>query len=148
MTRGKRPLGVTLVGILYFLAGLFYIMIGLVLVTASTTEIADAWGDTDSTVVMVLGAIIALVGFVQLMVGLGCFKGWGWVWTLGVVVISIGIIVQIAQTFLRSEITTDDLVSLVVSVLVSLLILAYLFRQNVKAWFGKAKQTPVQTRNQ
>jgi len=90
---------------------------------------------------MALGAVIALVGLVALMVGIGCFKGWGWVWTLGVVVITLGIIVQIVQTFLRSEITSSDLVSLAIPVLVSLLILAYLFKQNVKAWFGKGKKT-------
>ena len=113
--------------------------------TVSSLDLAGTWGTLDSTIVMLLGVIIALIGLIYLMVGLGCFKGWGWVWTLGVVVIIIGIIIQVVQTFLRATITTTDLVNLAISVVIPLLILAYLFKQNVKAWFGKGKQTPVQT---
>lgn len=75
-----------------------------------------------------------LVGIFYLLIGVGCLKGWGWVWTFAVVFTIIGLVLTVAQTLLVG----GSLVSMAISVLISLLILWYLFRQNVKAWFGKA----------
>ena len=137
MAQGSRPLGVTIVGVLYILLAILFILAGLGLIAVgglSDIEFTDEFGDVDQSVIMILGAILLLVGIFYLLIGVGCLKGWGWVWTFAVVFTIIGLVLTVAQTL----IVGGSLVSMVISVLISLLILWYLFRQNVKAWFGKA----------
>jgi hypothetical protein len=141
MAQGKRPLGVTILGILFILLALLYFLGGLGLVAVgglSEVDFSELFGNISSTYVMILGAIILLVGIFYLLIGVGCLKGWGWVWTLAVVFTIIGLILTVAQAIIYADLSTNSLINLGINILISLIILWYLFRQNVKAWFGKA----------
>lgn len=67
--------------------------------------------------------------------GIGCFKGWGWVWTLAVIFAVLGIIMQIASLAMTG---TAGIASVIIGILINAVILWYLFQANVKQWFGKA----------
>jgi len=125
MSDRKRPIGVMIVGVLYFLAGLLFIMVGAV-----------ALGDADE-VIMATGAAILIVGIFYLLLGIGCFKGWGWVWTLGVVFTILGIIITLAAAF-ANGFDMDALWAGLIGIIIPLIILLYLFTHKVKVWFGKA----------
>jgi hypothetical protein len=134
----RRPIGVTLVGILYFLSGLLTLLVGvgLALVDPSVFNGTPLEG-VGQTALFVAGGIFAAIGLISLLIAFGCFKGWGWTWTLGVIFAVIGILVALFSGWSYGW-TSGTMFSMVISILIEILILVYLFRPGVKAWFGKA----------
>lgn len=119
-----RPLGVTILGILWILSGLLMLVGGFV--GGAVLAVAGFGG-----IGAAIGVIFFIVGIVDLLLGVGCFMGWGWVWVVGVIFTAIGLIIGIVTLF-------SDWVSGLVSIIISAIILWYLFQPQVKAYFGKA----------
>lgn len=71
--------------------------------------------------------ILALVGFV---LAYGFWTGKGWAWILGIIFSIIGIIIGLVSIIGNP--------SSVIGIIINGLILYYLTRPHVKAWFGKA----------
>ncbi|HSV42139.1 MAG TPA: hypothetical protein VLH13_01845 [Methanomassiliicoccales archaeon] len=131
----------TLVGILYILIGILQLLAGIALLAVgslSDIDFIDQYGDIDSTIIMLLGGVLILIAIINLLIGVGCFKGWGWVWTLGVVFALINIFFAALQVFLDGGITSNEIINAGISMLIPVLILLYLMTQNVKRFFGKA----------
>ncbi|OPY34678.1 MAG: hypothetical protein A4E32_00152 [Methanomassiliicoccales archaeon PtaU1.Bin124] len=117
------PIGVAIVGVLAFLAGLGWLVIGgAALVAAGAGMIG-----------MAVGVVLLLIGLAFIIFGLGCLKGWGWVWTLGIIMSILGILVSIYRWFVGD----DGLLTAVVAIVINLIIILYLQSAKVKAWFGK-----------
>jgi len=114
-----------IIGVLFFLAGLLFLLAGVV-----------GLGDDDSMVVAA-GAGSLIIGLIYLLLAIGCFKGWGWVWTLGVVFTILGIIITLAAAF-SNGFDMDALWAGLIGIIIPLIILLYLFSHKVKVWFGKA----------
>jgi len=76
------------------------------------------------------GIIIFGIGIFSIIVGIGLMKAKKWAWTLEV--ISTFISLGIGVFYL-----IDDIVSGILTLILSALILYYLYRPNVKAYFGK-----------
>lgn len=114
----RRPILVTLVGVLYFLLAILtlFVAIGLVLL-----ETWDWW------------TILTLVlGVIYFAIALGCFKGWGWVWWVAILFSIVNIGLNVYDMYM------DDFaewLAPVIGILISLLILWYLFTPKVKRWF-------------
>jgi hypothetical protein len=128
MAQGDRPLGVTIIGILFIIGGIITLIgggIGGLVMSVLGLGIVG----------LILGGILAIIGIVYIILGIGCFKGWGWVWTLAVIFAILGIIMQIASLALTG---TAGIVSVIIGILINAVILWYLFQANVKQWFGKA----------
>jgi len=124
--RGSRrgiPVGVAIVGVLAFLLGLMWLMLGVAAVLAEGDEVMSA----------AVGAIAVIIGLAFLLFGLGCLKGWSWVWTLGMVLTVLGLVISFFSWF-RDEL---DVSSLMFSVVFQLILLMYLSTSKVKRWFGK-----------
>lgn len=120
----SRPLGVTIIGILWILAGLL-------------TAIGAGLGGA-ALAVMGLGALGAMVGVVLVIIGLvfialgiGCFKGWPWVWPVGVIFTIIGLVINLLSILSNPG-------AAIVGILIDIIILWYLFQPQVKAWFKVA----------
>ncbi len=124
MSERKRPIGVMIVGVLFFLAGLFFILAGAV-----------GLGNEDS-VVMAAGGVSLIIGLFYILLAFGCFKGWGWVWTLAVVFTILGILVTLWGAF-SNGFDMDALWAGLIGIIIPLIILLYLFSHKVKVWFGK-----------
>jgi hypothetical protein len=84
-----------------------------------------------------MAGVFIIIGLISLLIAFGCFKGWGWTWTLGMIFAVIGIIMAIFQAWSYGW-TTDMVSSAAISVVIELVIIFYLTRKGVKAWFGKA----------
>ena len=145
-----RPTGVTILGVLAILAGIAGLIGGLVLVglgillgtLATSIEITNALTQAGypglgslgigliATIVVVFGVIVLLIGILELATGIGFFGGKGWAWTLGIIVSALNIIIAIVEIAVGSY-------GSVLSLIFSLLILYYLMRPHVKAFFGK-----------
>ena len=86
----------------------------------------------------------------------GLLKGKGWAWTITIILIIIGIAIQIVSTSVGSVCTassslhntnnaTSGIVGSIIGIAINIVILYYLYRPHVKAYFGKAQQQPPTT---
>jgi hypothetical protein len=83
-----------------------------------------------STLLYALGALALIFGILGFVLGIGFLGGKGWAWTLGIVVGILNIIVSIAQTAIGFS-------SSIIGIIFPIIIIYYLMRPHVKAFFGK-----------
>ena len=119
-----RPLGVTILGILWIIGGLFAIFGGVI--GGSILSVAGFGGMGAA-----LGVTAFIIGIIDLLLGIGCFKAWSWVWIVGVIFSAISILIGIV-----SLLTTG--LSALLGIIIAAIILYYLFQPQVKAYFGKS----------
>lgn len=95
-----------------------------------------------------VGAIVLAVGIGYLVVSYGLLRGKGWAWTITVILTIIAIAVQIvsgttASMFNASFIEDTNtfvtgIIAQIVGIAINGVILYYLYRPNVKTFFGKS----------
>ena len=107
-----RPLGVTIVAILTAIGGLIFLGSGLVLLIVG------------------IGVILLALGIAYLVMAYGLWNGRGWAWTITLILSVIGIVVAIASIVAGN-------VSAIISIIIHAVVIYYLYRPNVKAYFGK-----------
>jgi hypothetical protein len=82
----------------------------------------------------------AVLGILYLAFGIGAFRLKGWAWTTGVVALVLHAIRAIAGVAIQGF-SAAKIVSAVITVVIALVLLWYLFRPNVHAAFGKTAST-------
>ena len=95
-----------------------------------------------------IGAIVLAVGIGYLVVSYGLLKGKGWAWTITVILTIIAIGVQIVSgitaSMFNASFTEDTntfvtgIIAQIVGIAINGVILYYLYRPNVKTFFGKS----------
>ncbi len=80
---------------------------------------------------LVIGGILIAIGVFSFVVAYGLLKGKSWAWILTVVLSIISIVVAVI-----SIVTTGSIPN-IISIIISGIILYYLYRPHVKAYFGK-----------
>lgn len=113
----SRPLLITIIGVLYALAGI------AMLALSAIVFIGDA-ASGETGLGAIGGGAGAIVGLIYIIIALGFFKGWKLWWYLGVIFAIIGIILGLLSFPVG-----------LIAVIIELIILWYLFRDNVKAFF-------------
>ena len=81
----------------------------------------------------ILGVVILVLAVLYLAFGIGAWMLKAWAWTLGVISQVLSLILAVVQIALGASITSQ-----IVGIIISGVILYYLFTPNVKAAFGKA----------
>jgi|SRR5436309_1613640 len=151
----RRPTGVTILGVLAILEGIVLLVggiaaigLGLVIGTyagsaftnalsnAGYSGIASIGAGTIAVILLALGAIALILGILYFAVGVGYFGGKGWAWTLGIIATIISVVYNIVQIAFGAFSNALGLV-------IALLILYYLTRPHVKAFFGKGPAATV-----
>jgi hypothetical protein len=104
----------------------------------------------------IVGAVLLAIGIGYIFMTYGLLKGKGWAWTITVILVIVGIGIQVLSAvtgpvFSASFVTTSDvdatnslilgILGSVIGIAISILILYYLYRPNVKSYFGKAQQS-------
>ena len=124
-----RPLFVTIVAILYFIGALILIIGGILIalgtIAASAISAEPIMGLTGAA----MGAVCVVMGIIYLIIAGGLWNGWKIMWYLGVILSALSALLGIV-TILASGFAG------IVGILINLLILYYLFRPNVKEFFG------------
>ena len=120
----ERPLGVTILGILWIIGGLFAIIGGII--GGAILSVAG-FGDLGAAI----GIIVFIIGVIDLLLGIGCFKAWPWVWIVGVIFSAISILTGIGSLFTAGA-------GALLGIIIAAIILYYLFQPQVKAYFGKS----------
>jgi uncharacterized membrane protein HdeD (DUF308 family) len=107
-----RPLGVTLIAILTIIGGLIFLASGLVLL------------------IIGIGIVLLALGIAYLVVAYGLWKGKAWAWTITLILSVIGIIVAIVSIAAGN-------VAAIINVIIHGIVIYYLYKPSVKAFFGK-----------
>ena len=124
--RRNRPLGVTIIGVLLFLFGLFMILGGITLGALTDLEGLD----------LAIEMVALIMGVIYILAAFGFFKGWGFVWLLTMIVVVIGIIWNILSWVLGG-LDMDKVASLLIGLIIPIIILLYMNSSNVKTFFRR-----------
>ncbi|HXS61075.1 MAG TPA: hypothetical protein VN703_09740 [Candidatus Sulfopaludibacter sp.] len=114
----NRPLGVTIIAILAVLGGIGSFLSGL-----TVLAIIPILG-------IIFGGILIIIGLAYFAVAYGLWKGLRWAWILTLIVSVIGIIVGLGSIVVGNA-------GSLFHVIVNAIVIYYLYRPNVKAYFGK-----------
>jgi predicted membrane protein len=91
------------------------------------------------------------IGIGYIVMSYGLLKGKGWGWTITIILIIIGIVIQIVSTSVITTSSVENTKNVIsgivgsitfplIGIAINIVILYYLCRPHVKAYFGKAKQ--------
>jgi hypothetical protein len=129
-------------GIGFLVLGSGLLVVGLVIGTYAGTQLSNQLASsgysglaslsagTIGAILTAIGAIVLILGILYLAVAVGFLGGKGWAWTLAIIGYIIGIIISVAEIALGAVTSAFGLV-------IGILILYYLTRPHVKAFFGK-----------
>lgn len=130
-----RPFVVTILGVLYAIAAIVVIFVGVALM-AGGESLVDELVKQDSSldwlqgISLGAGAGILVLGIIYGVICYGFFKGWSIMWYLGIIFTVIGAVISIATIILGGFAS-------IVTLIIDLIILLYLFKPNVKLFFLK-----------
>ena len=137
----KRPTGVTVIAILIIIGGILLLLAGIGGVAVGSLFISS---QIIGLGFVIIGAIILAVGIGYLVVSYGLLKGKRWAWTITVVLLFIGIAINVVSIIFGSFAINMDTSSFlttnsgsIVGIIISVIILYYLYRPHVKSYFGK-----------
>ncbi len=136
----ERPLGVTILAILAMISGILTIIGGIAFISLGPLLSMAAHRGAGAALALsfiapfgtALGAVFVVIGIISLIVGWGLWKGSSWAWYLSVILLAISLISSVAQMALAPVMAGGGIVSIIIDVV----ILYYLFRPHVKEFFG------------
>ena len=120
-----RPIGITIIAILMIISGIFFIIGGIGFTALSVLSLAFLAGG--------IGSII--LGIASLVVAWGLLKGAGWAWIITLIITIISIIANIISL-------VGGNTASIIGIIIEGIIIYYLYRPNVKSYFGRSR-TPM-----
>jgi hypothetical protein len=141
----SRPTGVTIIAILNIIGGIIMLFGGIALVAAGsilpsfqmTDELSGVPSWLIGTGAIAMGIIVIILGIISFVVAYGLLKGAGWAWSLTVVLSIVSIVLN------AISIASGNFGG-IISIIISAIILYYLYRPHVKSFFGKGKPAAAQ----
>jgi len=132
----ERPFGVTILAILEVIGGILSLAAGAFMLFAAAAFGMMIPGEMPGGIsgfvglmmglFSVIGIVVITIGLISFIIAYGLWNGRGWAWTLCLIFSIIGIIIGILS-----------LPTGIISLIINILILYYLTRPHVKAFFGK-----------
>jgi uncharacterized membrane protein (DUF2068 family) len=135
----SRPVGVTILAVLSILGGIALLCLGGLSALGGTlfsSQVAAAGGTAaaaNSGLLTIIGGAIAVLGVLYIVLAVGLLQLKGWAWLLGIVLSVLSVVGGIAQIVAKPS----SLGSQAVTLIISLVILVYLFTPQVRAAFGR-----------
>jgi hypothetical protein len=131
----RRPTGILIIAILMIIIGIGSLILGIAalsfgLLLSSSDQ--DLPGGLAPGIIASGGFTLAL-GIATLVISWGLLKAKGWAWLLTVIIAIISIINSIAALFVGS-------IPHIIMIIIYGAILYYLFRPDVKSYFGRAQE--------
>lgn len=130
-TGRRRPLGVTIVAILMIVNGIILMAGGAFGVSTAGILGAEVGGLLVGGIMAISSVVIAL-GIASLVIAWGLITGKGWAWVVTVILSIISIIMSIIS------IVAGNFGS-IISLIINGVILYYMYRPDVKSYFGRSK---------
>jgi uncharacterized membrane protein (DUF2068 family) len=152
-----RPTGVTILGVLFVIAGAFSLLGGIATLVAIpfaanvnpnvindelqlngqqqlTPSEQTALAQGSGSILTVLGALLIPLGIASFVVAYGLFKAKRWAWYVAVVLSIIGLVVNVISLVTSNM---GAIAGALVGIAINGIVLYYLSRRNVKEYFGK-----------
>jgi len=154
MQKLSRPLGVSIIANFGIILGIIGLL-GVVIVSVGGVNMANTVASSRVNTAVGSGSVGLEVALYILVVGYGLRKGNAWAWTMSIIGILIGFATtsysiyfttlpvigvignQVGLTAYAGIIADVIIISIIVFVSIELIILYYLYRPHVKAYFGK-----------
>ncbi len=134
--KGGRPDGVTALFLLNIIGGSIAVILGLIFAAIFSRGIGlGATMGMFASILIPIGAILMFTGLLSVWTGWAIWKGAGWTWTLNVYLAIPGIIYRIAIAAHGLIRGNAILACGLIYVPLDVLILYYLLKPDVKAWF-------------
>jgi uncharacterized membrane protein (DUF2068 family) len=147
-----RPLGVTIVailtvinGIILLASGVFAVIFAPQIITSALNqanvtmtdqqgqELANNIAGVASTAAVIGGGIVIAFGIAWLLIAWGLFTAKGWAWIVTV------ILAIVSAIFSAIGIGGGGFIPHVIILIIDIVILYYMYRPNVKSYFGRIK---------
>ena len=125
-----RPTGVTVIAILVIISGVTAIAFGAVFGALLGSFLGSMGSDvfgTEGAIVGAIGGIAIILGILSFVMAWGLLKGKPWAWTVTLILSIINLIFALPSTN-------------IVGLIINAVVLYYLFRPHVKAYFQKSEQ--------
>jgi uncharacterized membrane protein (DUF2068 family) len=153
-----RPTGVTILGVLFVIAGAFALLGGIATLVAIpfvsnvnpnvignelqlngqqpllTPSEQTALAQGSGSILTVLGAVLIPLGIASLVVAYGLFKGKSWAWFVAVALSIIGLVVNVISLVTSNM---GAITGALVGIAINAIVLYYLSRRNVRQYFAK-----------
>jgi hypothetical protein len=141
-TSKSRPTGVTIIAILNIISGIIMVVGGFGLAAISsilptmTTIDPNAGGQMAVAGLLgaggvAIGGILIILGIISFIVAWGLLKGKSWAWSVTIILSIISIVMGIVSLVAGSF-------GSIVNIIIAGIIIYYLYRPHVKAFFGKS----------
>ncbi len=136
----KRPVGVTIIAVIAIVYGVFSLLLAL-LALLGEALLASGVGHVQYEPGTLAYATItdAALGILYLVFGIGVFALKRWAWTTGVVALVLDVVRQIIGVVIHGF-SASNAVGFIITIVVALVVLWYLFRPNVRAAFGFGRE--------
>ncbi len=135
MMKPPRPTGVAVLAILDLLAGILALIGGIFIAALGGSGLLALYGyGFFSGFVAVAGGFVIIIGLLAIVVGWGMWSGKEWAWILAIILYALGALSSLLSL-------AGGNLSSVVGLLINALLLWYMFRPHVKAFFGKGTGT-------
>jgi len=133
MSSRSRPLGITLLAVLHVIQAVALFLGGIGLI-ALGAFIRRGFGFPRflDEVAFLIGVVVVVLGLIYLGLAWGMWTGKGWAWFLSLILAALGLIGSLIS------LVGGGLVTLGILIL-DVAILYYLFRPNVRTFFGEQK---------
>jgi uncharacterized membrane protein (DUF2068 family) len=153
-----RPTGITILGLLFVIAGAFTLLGGITTLLAipfvanvspnvignnelqfngqplTPSEQTALVQGSGSILLTALGAFLIPLGIASLVVAYGLFKGKSWAWFVAVVLSTIGLAINVISLVTGNM---GAITGALVGIALNAIVLYYLSRRNVRQYFGK-----------
>jgi hypothetical protein len=144
---GTRPLGVSIIAILNVISGIIMLIggVGLAAVGSALPTMTTVDPNAGGQMALVgllgggaaaVGAVLIVLGIVSFIVAWGLFKGKGWAWTVTIILSAISVIMGIVSL-------VGGNFGAIVNIIIAGVVIYYLYRPHVKAYFGKTATSVV-----
>src|SRR5213592_4167031 len=132
MQKPSRPTGITILAILEILIGIVGLLVSLAIIGLSAiASTLPSIGLLIGTIGLVIGGVFLFFSLVWLATGFGFLHGKGWSWTLGMIFSILSILGAVGA------LTIGLITGGIVGIFFWSLLIYYLTRTHVKAFFGK-----------
>jgi hypothetical protein len=137
----SAPLGVIFLAFFALFGGIFSVLGGAALIgIAKSTNLSSATSrQVTGSQATLLGIVAIVSGVLALLFSIGAFRGAEWAWVLGVIAEIINLLSGIYQIIVGATKgnTGSAISNNIVGMVIGAIILIYLYRPNVKAYFGR-----------
>jgi hypothetical protein len=129
----SRPRGIVIIAILMIISGIISVIIGLssLVFGLALSGISELELPGFAAIFIGVGAFTLALGIATLIVSWGLLKGKGWAWLLTVIIAIISIIGSIVS------IASGSIWHIILLIIYGAIVY-YMFRPDVKAYFGRA----------